>query len=160
MLPIQLIQSIILVAVLVALRWLIGNSITTWARKVRINPRRQRIVLKFLNFVTLSSAILALVVIWGVDRREFQLLVSSVFAVMGIALFAQWSVLSNVTSGLIMFFSFPYRIGDRVRILDLEFAQEGTIEDITAFCIKLRLPNGRQLTYPNNIVLQKGVEKL
>jgi small-conductance mechanosensitive channel len=45
-------------------------------------------------------------------------------------------------------------------VLDIDFVQEGIIEDITAFCIRLRLDDGRQLTYPNNIVLQKGVEKI
>lgn len=149
-----------MIAALITSRVLIGNAIGRWTILAKLNPRRKSIVLRVLNFVLVVIGILMLIIIWGIDRREFQLLVSSVFAVMGIALFAQWSVLSNITSGLIMFFSFPYRIGDRIKVLDMDFAQEAVIEDITAFCIRMRLDDGRVLTYPNNIVLQKGVEKL
>jgi small-conductance mechanosensitive channel len=160
MLPMQLVGSLVVLAGVFLVRLLLGGTVRRWADVARLNPRRQRVMLKILNLLAIITALLLLTVVWGVDRREFQLLVSSVFAVIGVALFAQWSVLSNITSGLIMFFSFPYRIGDRIRILDLEFAKEATIEDITAFYIRLRMDSGEMLTYPNNIVLQKGVLKI
>ncbi len=160
MLPIQIVESLVAIAAVVLGRVLLGGSVKGWAVLARMHPRRQRVVLKILNFLSITVVLLLLIIIWGIDRREFQVLVSSIFAVMGVALFAQWSVLSNITSGLIMFFNFPYRIGDRIRILDLEFAQEATIEDITAFYIRMRMDGGEMLTYPNNIVLQKGVLKI
>jgi small-conductance mechanosensitive channel len=82
---------------------------------------------------------------------------SSVFAVLGIALFAIWSILSNITSGVIMFFSFPYKVGDKIKIHDKDFPIEAVIEDIRAFQLHLRQDNGDLVTYPNNLILQKAV---
>ena len=82
---------------------------------------------------------------------------SSTFAVLGIAFFAIWSILSNITSGIILFFSFPYKVGDKIKIHDKEFPVEAIIEDIRAFQLHLRLEDGDLITYPNNLILQKPV---
>jgi small-conductance mechanosensitive channel len=92
-----------------------------------------------------------------VEPNQIALVFSSVFAVVGIALFAIWSILSNITSGVIMFFSFPYKVGDKIMIHDTDFPTEAIIEDIGAFQLHLRLDNGNLVTYPNNLMLQKAV---
>jgi small-conductance mechanosensitive channel len=117
------------------------------------------LVLKYFSFAFTALTILALTLIWGVNFRELGILLSSVFAVIGVALFAQWSILSNITSGIILFFSFPFKIGDRIQIMDKEIDTSGTyiIEDIKAYHIHLRKENGELLTYPNNLMLQKAV---
>ncbi len=113
-----------------------------------------------LNFLGLG----ALTFVWGVNFQDLGLLFSSVFAVIGVALFAQWSILSNVTSGVILFFSFPFKIGDRIKILDKEIRDEQEendpifiIEDIKAFHVHLRRRTGELITYPNNMMLQKAI---
>ena len=68
-----------------------------------------------------------------------------------------WSILSNITSGVIMFFSFPYKVGDKIKIHDKDFPIEAIIEDIRAFQLHLRQDNGDLVTYPNNLMLQKAV---
>ena len=87
-----------------------------------------------------------------------------IFAVIGVALFAQWSILSNITAGVIIFFSYPFKIGNTIRIFDKEINKTDyngdetyIIEDIRAFHLHLRRSNGEVLTYPNSLVLQKGV---
>ena len=42
-------------------------------------------------------------------------------------------------------------------IHDKDFPIEAVIEDIGAFQLHLRLDNGNLVTYPNNLMLQKGV---
>ncbi len=86
--------------------------------------------------------------------------VSSITTVIGVAMFAQWSILSNITSGIILFFFFPFKIGDIIRINDKDFPVQGEIEDINAFHINLRSSNGELSTYPNNLLLQKGITVL
>ena len=95
--------------------------------------------------------------IFGATLENLTLVFSSVFAVIGIGLFAIWSILSNVTSGIIMFFSFPYKVGDKIKIHDKDYPIEAIIEDIRAFQLHLRLDNGDLVTYPNNLILQKAV---
>jgi hypothetical protein len=59
----------------------------------------------------------------------------------GVAMFAQWSILSNITSGIILFF-FPFKIGDVIRIHDKDFPIEAEIEDIRAFHVALKTKDG------------------
>lgn len=125
---------------------------------------RTLLISKYASIFLTSLSVGVIVFIWGVNFKDVGLLFSSIFAVIGVALFAQWSILSNVTAGVILFFSFPFKIGDRIKILDKEIIEsenEGhgvfVIEDIKAFHVHLRKANGALLTYPNNMMLQKGV---
>ena len=56
-----------------------------------------------------------------------------------------------------MFFSFPYKLGDKIHVHDKEHEVIGVIEDIRSFQIHIRLSNGDLMTYPNNLLLQKAV---
>ena len=112
------------------------------------------------RYVTVGLIFVALMIegyILGVGLDDLSLIFSSVFAVLGIALFATWSILSNVTSGVILFFSFPYKVGDKIKIHDKDYPITAVIEDIRAFQSHLRLDNGDLVTYPNNLILQKAV---
>ena len=124
------------------------------------NPRRQRVIFRSINILILVFSILALSVIWGIDQKEILVFASSIFAIIGVALFAQWSILSNITAGAILFFSFPYKIGDRIKILNKDIPVEGTIEDVTLFFLYIKDAEGYYTTIPNNAVLQNGVTKL
>ena len=79
---------------------------------------------------------------------------------MGVALFAQWSILSNITASMIIFFGFPYRVGDRIKILDKDDDMSGIIEEISMFHVILRREDGNIVTYPNTLILQKAVLKV
>jgi small-conductance mechanosensitive channel len=78
----------------------------------------------------------------------------------GVASFAQWSILSNITAGIILFFSYPFKIGDRIKIHDKDFPIEGEIDDIKAFYVILKSSEGEMVTYPNNLLMQKGISVL
>ena len=93
----------------------------------------------------------------GVKIEDLIVVFSSVFAILGITLFANWSILSNVTSGIVMFFSFPYKIGDKIHIHDKDYQVIGIIEDIRSFQLHIRKEDGELVTYPNNLLLQKAV---
>ena len=56
-----------------------------------------------------------------------------------------------------MFFTFPYKIGDYIIIHDKEYDYQGIIEDIKGFHVLLKTPDNRLITYPNSLMLQKGV---
>ena len=95
-------------------------------------------------------------VITGFGYEDVGLIFTSLFAVLGVALFAQWSILSNVTASVIVFFFFPYHVGDHVRIVDGEDSIEGIIEEITLFHVILKFED-KIATYPNSLVFQKAV---
>lgn len=155
----ELLSSAITIAVVIVIRFITNKAIKKVGRISDLDRSRTRLVTKYFSFGFSTLTLLALILIWGVNVKELSLLLSSVFAVIGVALFAQWSILSNITAGIILFFSFPFKIGDRVQIMDKEIESSGTylIEDIRAYHLHLRKENGELLTYPNNLMLQKAV---
>ena len=102
-------------------------------------------------------ALVGIIVIWGVQKKDIFFTLSSLTTVVGVAMFAQWSILSNITSGIILFFFFPFRIGDVILVHDKDFPIQAEIEDIKAFHIYLKTEEGERITYPNNLLLQRGI---
>jgi len=153
----EFINSLILLAILFTIRFIIKTAVRKIGHKSGINEARIKLINRYLTVVLFLVAILIEAFIFGVEPKELSLVFSSVFAVIGIALFAIWSILCNITSGVIMFFSFPYKVGDKIQIHDKDFPIEAIIEDIRAFQLHLRQDNGDLVTYPNNLILQKAV---
>ncbi|WP_340065975.1 mechanosensitive ion channel domain-containing protein [Ascidiimonas aurantiaca] len=154
---VEIVKSIITLVVLILFQMLSSKAIRKVGKIGDFNEVRTRLIIKYVNISIFFIAIGAGSFIWSVNFKDLGLLLSSVFAVLGVALFAQWSILSNVTSGIILFFSFPFKIGDRIRIQDKDFPLESQIVDIKAFYVFLRTDEGELMTYPNNLLLQKGV---
>lgn len=152
----ELIISGIILFSLFIIRYIIHFTITKVARKNGINDARIRLIRRYITVTMLLIAILLESIVFG-NIEDIAVVFSSVFAIIGIALFAIWSILSNITSGIIMFFNFPYKVGDKIEIHDKDFPITGIIEDIRAFQLHLRLDNGDLVTYPNNLMLQKAV---
>lgn len=151
-----IISGFFLLSILI-IRFITHFTITKVARKNGINDARIRLIRRYITVTLFLLTLLVEAFIFGAEFRELAVVFSSVFAILGIALFAIWSILSNVTSGIIMFFSFPYKVGDKVSIHDKDFPVQAIIEDIRAFQLHLRLDNGDLVTYPNNMMLQKAV---
>ncbi|MBU3001977.1 mechanosensitive ion channel family protein [Paraglaciecola arctica] len=135
-----------------AFRRITKNKNATLKRKLMV---RQILLMSHLvAFIIIGSMVL------GIDYGKFIVFLSSAFAVLGIALFAQWSILSNITAGILIFFNFPYRVGDTVRIANKDFDLSGMIEEITTFHVLIRHADGNLITYPNSLILQTPVIKL
>jgi small-conductance mechanosensitive channel len=154
---IELIVSGFVLLFLFLVRFISHILIRKIGRKSGINDARIKLISRYVTVALVLIAILVEFFVFGVDKKDLAVVFSSVFAVIGIGLFAVWSILSNITSGIIMFFSFPYKVGDKIEIHDKDFPIQAIIEDIRAFQIHLRLDNGNLVTYPNNLILQKAV---
>ena len=160
----ELLSSLIVFIVIIILKFIFTKATRKVGKIGDLNPVRTNLIIKYISFALTLASLTALTLIWGVNYKDLGVLLSSIFAVIGVALFAQWSILSNVTAGVIIFFSFPFKIGNTIRVLDKELAdpqkpdgESFVIEDIRAFHLHLRRENGEILTYPNNMILQKGV---
>jgi small-conductance mechanosensitive channel len=107
-----------------------------------------------LLFIT---ALFTIALLLGINYDKFGFILSTIFTLVGVALFAQWSILSNVTASLIIFFFFPYRVGDTIKIQDDSELLEGCIEEITLFHLLIRRTEGDIISYPNSLVFQKAI---
>ncbi|WP_026728731.1 mechanosensitive ion channel domain-containing protein [Flavobacterium denitrificans] len=156
----EIFATIILLLVLVALRIIVAKFIRRYASSSQLLEHRTNLVIKYVHILMNILVAIGLTVIWGVETKDIFFYVSSIATVVGVAMFAQWSILSNITSGVILFFSFPFRIGDTIKIHDKDFPIEAEIEDISAFHVNLKTKEGERIIFPNNLLLQKGISIL
>jgi small-conductance mechanosensitive channel len=154
---VEVIATGVLILAIIVLRFFSTKVVKRYARHSQILEHRTNLIIKYNSIFFTILFFVALFIIWGVQTKDLFLTVSSVLTVIGVALFAQWSILSNITSGIILLFSFPFKIGDVIRIHDKDFPIEGEIEDIRAFHTLLKTHDGELITYPNTLLMQKGI---
>ena len=157
----QIIKIIITVAVVFVLypivRFITFKLVDNAAKIHLYAEERTHMIKKTLNGLIIFLVITVLIGVWGVDTKNLLVAMSSVFAVIGVAFFAQWSILSNITAGIVVYFSLNLKIGDRIKILDKDFPIELTIIDIKTFYVHLETDEGEKIIYPNSLILQKGL---
>ncbi|TDE44528.1 mechanosensitive ion channel [Flavobacterium rhamnosiphilum] len=156
----ELIATGILGILLIIFRIISTKLVRRYAKSNQTLEHRTNLVIKYIHLFINILVIIALIVIWGVQTKDITIALSSITTVVGVAMFAQWSILSNITSGVILFFSFPFKIGDVIKIHDKDFPIEAEIEDIGAFHVYLKTIDGEKIIYPNNLLLQKGISIL
>ncbi len=148
-------------AAAVLVLWLLKFAVRKVAKKygAMMGKPRERIrhVRKIIGGVLNVTFVLSVAMLWGVTPQNLIISLSTVLAFLGVAMFAQWSVLSNITAGIVMFFSAPYHVGNPIRIIDKDCPLEATIERIGAFYTHLRTTQGELVVIPNNLFLQKMV---
>lgn len=156
----ELIASGVVGILLILLRIISTKLVRRYAKLNQKLEHRTTLVIKYIHLLINILVIIALILIWGVQTKDIFIALSSITTVVGVAMFAQWSILSNITSGIILFFSFPFKIGDIIKIHDKDFPIEAEIEDIGAFHVFLKTIDGEKIIYPNNLLLQKGISIL
>ena len=156
----ELIATGILGILLILFRIIATKLVRRYAKTNQTLEHRTNLVIKYIHLFINILVIIALIIIWGVQTKDIFIALSSITTVVGVAMFAQWSILSNITSGVILFFSFPFKIGDVIKIHDKDFHIESEIEDIGAFHVYLKTREGEKIIYPNNLLLQKGISIL
>lgn len=154
---IKIILSAVLVFIIFPLlRFMVKKIVSNVAKLNFYDANRAKMIKKTLYTVIIFVIFTILVSIWGVDTKNLLLALSSIFAVIGVAFFAQWSILSNITAGVVIFFSMPLKFGDRIKIIDKDFSAVLTLIDIKTFYLSLETEDGERIVYPNSLLLQKG----
>lgn len=117
---IRVIETIIAVASFFILRFSTIKFLAKFQNKYNYSKYRIRPILKFVNLVIFMTLLIVLIVSWGVERTNLLTFITSVLTVVGIALVAQWSILSNISSALNIFISHPVKLGESITIIDKE----------------------------------------
>lgn len=136
-----------------ATKTIINNAL----KNTQLQRGRRKIMIKTINLLLSLTAIILLSAIWGLKQNEIAIFATSILTAFGIAFFAQWSLLSNITSGIILFFNHPLKIGDYIEVLDKDYPFSGEISDLTYFFIHLKTENDKIITIPNSLILQKSI---
>lgn len=153
----QIIATAIAIALLPLSKYVINKLIVQYGQLVHTAGPRTLKLKRVFSIILNITFIFVIAIIWGVQPNNLLLGLSSIFAIIGVAFFAQWSVLSNITAGIIMFFTAPFRLGDRIHIIDKDIPIIAIIEDIQTFYTHIRTDDNELIVIPNNLFLQKIV---
>lgn len=153
----KILYTVIGIVAVYLVKFVVSRIITRRLKKADFNLQRKKIILKALNLFYIIVLLAVLTGVWGLNGEQVLAFVTSVLAVLGVGFFAQWSLLSNITSGIILYFNHPLKIGDYITIVDKDEPMSGIIEDISLFFLHVRDDFGDVYTIPNTIVIQKTI---
>lgn len=149
--------ALILVAIYFVGRTVIRLAVTRVGNTKNFIQARVEHIGAALIYLWSLIGLIALIAIFAIESDSVAVFLGSVAAFLGVALFAQWSILSNLTSSIIIFFFFPYRVGDSICIYEKDFNVSGRIEEIALFHIILIDNEARKHSIPNALFFQKAV---
>ena len=157
---IELIQTAVSLVIYLLIKTIAEKIIEKAGRKFAYAKQRIKITKKIVHVVLFIIWVSIVFFIWGVNQSELAYFITTLLTVLGVALFAQWSLLSNITASIIIFFYHPVKIGDSIKILDKEYNVEGKISDIGIFFLIIKTIDNERITVPTNVFLQKMVQKI
>jgi len=154
---IQIIETIVVIAGYFITHFITKVFVNNTLKQTYLQRGRRKMIIKAVHLLSFLTATVLLSAIWGLKQNEIAVFVGTILTALGIAFFAQWSLLSNVTSSLILFFNHPLKIGDTIKILDKDYPFFGEVTDLTYFFVHLKTDDGEIITIPNSNILQKSI---
>ena len=153
----QILESLLILVLYVVTIFSISRGINSYLKKTPLQRARRKIIIKGLTLFITITAMVILAGVWGFKQNEIAAFASTILTALGIAFFAQWSLLSNITSSLILFFNHPLKLGDSIRIMDKDCPFEGEVTELTYFFVHLKNDSGEVIVIPNSLLLQKSI---
>ncbi|MGB3468016.1 MAG: mechanosensitive ion channel family protein [Cyclobacteriaceae bacterium] len=154
---VQVTLTLIIIALFFLVKSIIEKIVFRHAKKHEMAYSREVYVKKLITSVQVVLFLTIIGMIWEISLKGLSIYFASVFTIIGVGLFANWSILSNMTASVILFFFFPYRIGSTIKIIDGDNSVSGTVIDITLFYILIESEDKKKYSYPNNLAIQKAI---
>jgi len=153
---IQIIESIIALLIFLISKFTLWYFVKLKILNFFFKNSEKNDVLKLINLILVVIFIIIIVAIWSVKQENILVVASSLITVLGVALFAELSILSNITACLILFFQHPIKVGDTIAITQEGKDIEGELIDITYFFVFIKTQNRGILTIPNALLLKSS----
>ncbi len=150
----QLLETFVCLIAFFAIRYLGRYIIRNAVVRSSFKAKEEKEILRLLNLLIVLVLAVILTAIWGVKQSEVLIFATSVITVLGVAFFAEMSILSNITACLVLFFQHPIKIGDTIKVLDENHGIEGELIDITYFFVFIRTTDRGTITMPNSVLLK------
>jgi len=154
---IKIVETLVVIIGYIVIQFINKTFINNTLKQTYVQRARRKMIVKALQLFSFLTLILVLAAIWGLEQNEIAVFIGTIITALGIAFFAQWSLLSNITSSLLLFFNHPLKIGDKIKVLDKDFPFEGEITDLTYFFIHIKSEQGELITVPNSQIFQKSI---
>jgi small-conductance mechanosensitive channel len=134
-----------------------NKFINNTLKKTQVQRGRRKIIIRIVHLLSFITCIVILAAVWGLEQNEIAVFVGTIVTALGIAFFAQWSLLSSITSSILLFFNHPLKIGDSIRVIDKDAPVEGEVTDLSYFYVHLKTKEGEIITVPNSLFFQKSI---
>lgn len=153
---IQIIETAIILSGYIILYFIFKTVINNFLKRTRLERSRRKMAIRAVQLFTTMTAVILLTGVWGFKQNEIALFASTILTALGIAFFAQWSLLSNITSCILIFFNHPIKLGDYVKVLHKDYHYEGEVTEINYFFVHLKTNNNEIITIPNSHFFEKS----
>jgi small-conductance mechanosensitive channel len=154
---IQIIETLTVLTGYAVIHYITKTLVNNSLKQTHLERGRRKMIIKSVHLLSFLTATILFSAIWGLKQNEIAVFVGTILTALGIAFVAKWSLLSNVTSSLLLFFNHPVKIGNNIKILDKDYPFEGEVSDLTYFFVHLKTQSGELITIPNSLLLQKSV---
>jgi len=153
----RLVISLLILCAYLVIRRLIIPKLQKLIERDRLKNKTLKDAVFSLNLFIGVLGFLFILFTWGFNFRELLALSTGLVAITGVALFANWSILSNITAFFILVAHQSYQRGNYIRIIDMDNYIEGYISEINLFNTRLIGENREVITYPNNLLIARPV---
>ena len=116
--------------------------------------------IRSFQLFTTMTAITLLTGVWGFKQNQIALFASTILTALGIAFFAQWSLLSNITSSILIFFNHPVKLGNYVKVLHKDYNYEGEVTEMNYFFVHIKTSDNETITIPNSHFFERSFSVL
>lgn len=155
-LNVQIIETLAILCFYVILYFVFKSVINNFLKKTQLERGRRKMAIRTAQLFSTLTAIVLLTGVWGFKQNEIALFASSILTALGIAFFAQWSLLTNITSSILIFFNHPVKLGDTIKALHKDYQFEGEVVELNYFFVHLKTKDNEVVTIPNSHFFDKS----
>src|SRR5690554_2903168 len=91
----HIIETVVIIITYFILKYVTKKATVRAAAKYSKSKTRVKIIKKIIQLILITISLTLLLFIWGVEQSELLFFISSLLTVLGIAFFAQWSIISR-----------------------------------------------------------------
>ena len=153
---IRIIESLVILSIYTITYFVFKTIINNFLKRTRLERGRRKMAIRAVQLFTTITAIILLTGVWGFKQNQIALFASSILTALGIAFFAQWSLLSNITSSILIFFNHPVKLGDTIKVLHKDYHLEGQVIELNYFFVHIKTPDNEIITIPNSHFFDKS----
>jgi small-conductance mechanosensitive channel len=153
---IQIIETLIILGCYIILYFVFKTVINNFLKRTRLERSRRKMAIRAVQLFTTITTIILLTGVWGFKQSEIAFFASTILTALGIAFFAQWSLLSNITSSILIFFNHPVKLGDYVKVLHKDYHYEGEVTEMNYFFVHIKTNDDEIITIPNSHFFDKS----
>lgn len=124
----------------------------------KLSKTRYFAIKRIIWFLSLFVFVLTLVFIWGINVKNLWVSITGLLAMIAVAFFAVWSLVGNILAGIIIFFTSPFKLNDKIEILPDKIL--GKVLAINTFFTLISDEDENIISIPNSIFFQKYIKKI